>query len=56
MKAMKDKAARIIATCEFVNESSNGTWCNCFYRSANGCLYNIQTKDGKLYDVISYGR
>lgn len=56
MKAMKEKAARIIATCEFIGENGNDTWNNRFYRSENGCLFNVQTKNGKLFDVISYGR
>jgi len=55
-KAMiRQKAEQLIATGEFINESGGGIWKNCFYRQ-NGCLFNIQYKNGRLYDVISYGR
>lgn len=56
MKEKKERADRIIATCEFVSENGNDIWNNRFYRSGNGCLFNIQSKNGKLFDVISYGR
>lgn len=55
-KAMlKEKAKQLIETGEFINESGNETWKNCFYK-LNGFLFNIQYKNGRLFDVIAYGR
>ena len=55
-KSLQEKVAHIIDTCEFINENGNDIWNNRFYRSENGFLFNIQTKNRKLFDVISYGR
>ena len=52
---LKQRADRLIETGEFVNESGCGSWNTRFYK-LNGFLYGIQYKDGRLYDVISYGR
>lgn len=56
MKAtLKQKANELILNGEFVNESGGGIWMNRFYR-LNGFLFNIQYKNGRLFDVITYGR
>ena len=48
-------AAKLMAENELHSESGNGIWRNCFY-NVSGMLYNIQYKNGKMHDVICYGR
>lgn len=56
MKNLKDKANRIVERCRFKEETGNETYRNRFYLSDNGTLYNIQYKNGRLHDVICYGK
>lgn len=54
--AKKELAKKLIDDGQFLNEKGNKTWNNRFYEVQNGCLYNIQYKNGKMFDVICYGR
>jgi len=56
MKQIKTQAAEIKANCTFIETTGNETWQNNFYRGVSGMLFNIQYKNGKLFDVICYGR
>lgn len=51
----RELAAKLMAENEMESESGNQVYRNCFYRVA-GMLYNIQYKNGKMYDVICYGK
>lgn len=55
MKNLKVRAEQIAKEGKFIETTGNGIWKNNFYRH-NGFLVNVQFKDGKLFDIINYGR
>ena len=58
MKESKnERAARIRKEGQLINQtkSHNGTWENNFY-TVNGFLVNLQYKNGKLAEIINYGK
>jgi len=58
MKESKnEKAARIRKEGQLINKtkSQNGEWENNFYK-VNGFLVNLQYKNGKLAEIINYGK
>lgn len=57
MTKQKRELAKIILEVGIFKETTgNGTWKNNFYVMPMGNLVNIQYKNGKMYDVINYGR
>ena len=54
--AKKELAKKLMDNGKLLSENGNGIWNNRFYEGNNGCLYNIQYKNGKMFDVICYGR
>ena len=55
MKEKKYLQEKVENEGEFQSESGNEVYWNKFYKY-RGCLINIQTRYGKLFDVINYGR
>lgn len=55
MKNLKARAELIAREGEFIDTTGTGIWRNHFYRH-NGFLVNVQHKNGKLFDIINYGK
>ena len=56
-ESKKERAARIQKEGQLINrtKSQNGIWENNFY-NVNGFLVNLQYKNGKLAEIINYGK
>ena len=55
-KAKRELAKRILEVGKFEETTGNEVWKNNFYTMPIGNLVNIQYKNGKMFDVINYGR
>ena len=54
-KQMAAKAKDIMERGTFDGQTGDAEWQNNFYK-VNGFLVNIQYHNGKLYEIIRYGR
>ena len=52
----RELVKNILEVGEFKETTGTGIWKNNFYVMTRGNLVNIQYKNGKLFDVINYGR
>ena len=55
-KAKRELAKRILEVGTFKETTGNTIFQNNFYEMPMGNLVNIQYKNGKIVDVINYGR
>lgn len=55
-KAKREFAKRILEVGTFKETTGNDVYQNNFYTMPMGNLVNIQYKNGKMFDVINYGR
>ena len=55
-KAKRELAKRILEVATFKETTGNDIYKNNFYMMPMGNLVNIQYKNGKIVDVINYGR
>lgn len=55
-KAKRELARRILEIGAFKETTGNAVYTNNFYTMLMGNLVNIQYKNGKMCDVINYGR
>lgn len=55
-RAKKELAKRILEVGTFKETTGNNIYQNNFYTMPMGNLINIQYKNGKMFDVINYGR
>ena len=55
-KAKRELAKRILALGTVKETTGNAIFQNNFYTMPMGNLVNIQYKNGKIVDVINYGR
>lgn len=55
-KVNKELAKRVLEVGTFEGTTGNDIYQNNFYTMPTGSLVNIQYKNGKMFDVINYGR
>lgn len=55
-RAKRELAKRILEVGTFKETTGNAVYTNNFYTMPMGNLVNIQYKNGKMCDVINYGR
>ena len=55
MRELEAEAEEIMQNGTFNGMNGNTNWQNNFY-VVNGYLVNIQYHNGRLYDIINYGR
>lgn len=55
-KVKRELANKILEVGTFKETTGNDIWQNNFYIMPFGNLVNIQYKNGKMFDVINYGK